>query len=408
MAMIPIYCLTLNHKRAPIRVLESFTLGDLQSALTQLKGKGANECVIVQTCHRIEIYALGSNVNGELLKAFLRNSTNSVYPIEPYAEVFEGEEAIRHLFYLAAGLESIIVGETEIMHQVRESLQLAKNLGTANTIMESIFSAALNCGRVVRRKTPICRGSISLGSLVMKTITKELGSLDGKKLVIIGAGKIGSIIAKSIPRKGTLTIFVANRTYSRAERLASEVGGRAVSFDRLKEVIADADAVVCATSSPHLVLTKKDLEGLRRLRLLIVDVSNPRGVDEKIKYIDGIKLIDLEQITNIAKRNIKVKKKAIEEAKEIVENSLSALMERLKFSGRKMGLEMLMRWAEHKRRSAIDIAFRRCTFTDDQKKVIEEFTYAFMRDIIMPLSKLGVELNGFDSDIHDQSSRVIG
>ncbi len=394
--MIPIYCLTLNHKKAPIRVLESFTLTDPQSALIQLKKEGAEECVIVQTCHRVEIYASGSNVSGELLKEFLRNSTNSAYPLEPYAELFEGYDAVRHLFYLAAGLESVIVGETEILHQIRESLERAKILGTAKSTMESVFSAAINCGGVVRRETSISKGSISLGNVVIKIITEKLGSLEGRKLVIIGAGRIGSMVAKSVPRKGTVTIFVANRTYSRAERLASEVGGRAVHFDGLKEVIADADAVVCATSSPHPILKKEDLEGLKLNGLLILDVSNPRGVDEGIKHVGGVELIDFDLISSIAKNNLRVRKKAVKEAERIIEDSLRALIGRLKLGDRKTNFEMLMRWAEVKRREAVDFAFRKCAFTEDQKKVIEEFTYAFMRDIIFSIANSGAKSEGFE------------
>lgn len=393
--MLPIYCLSINHKKAPVRILESYTLWNLQLALKKLKEKGATECVIIQTCHRVEIYAIGSNVNEETLKEFLKESTNSPYPIEHYAEFFEGEKAIRHLFYLAAGLESVIVGETEVLHQVQDSLKIAKVCGTTNSTIEAIFSAAINCGRTVRQKTCICKGSISLGNLVIKTMLNELGSLANKKLVVIGAGKIGCIIAKSIPRKGTATIFVANRTYSRAERLANEVGGLAVNFSRLKEVVADADVVVCATSSPHLVLTKEDLEDLEgRKKLLIIDVSNPRGVDERIKKLVGIKLMDLDEICKIAKSNLKIREEAIEEAKGIIERSLIALNDRLQLNEMDKSIERLMRWAEDKRRRALKVAFGKCAFTDEQKKLVDDLTYAFMRDIILPLAESRIKLEG--------------
>jgi len=390
--MIPIYCLSISHKKAPVRVLESFAIEDIQSALNQLINEGAEECVIVQTCHRLEIYAFGTAVNLEILARFLKGSSKSIYQIESYAEFFEGEEAIRHLFYLAAGLESVIVGETEILHQVEESVRIAREIGAARLTMESIFRAAINCGRIVRRETSICKGSVSIGSLVTKVILRELGSIEGKKLVIIGAGKIGCMIAKSIPRHGTVTIFVANRTYARAERLAREVGGSAVNFDRLRDVVNDADAVVCATASPHLVLTKEDLEDLKSKRLLIVDVSNPRGVDERIKEVGGVKLVDLDQISSLAKSNLKIKGGAIEEAKKIIEDSLVALMERLQRNRSETVVERLMRWAETKRKKAIELAFKRTSFTDDQKKVIDEFSYAFMRDVLMPLAKSGLNL----------------
>ncbi|MEM4406243.1 MAG: glutamyl-tRNA reductase [Candidatus Methanomethylicaceae archaeon] len=400
--MLSIHCLSISHKKSPVRILESFTLRDIGSALNKLKEEGAEECVIVQTCHRVEFYAVGPNINGGLLKEFLMKVSRSKYQIDSYGELFEGEEALRHLFYVAAGLESVIVGETEILHQIEDSLKIAKASGTAKTIMESIFVAAINCGRMVRRKTSICKGSVSLGNLVIKTILNEIGSLEKKKLVIIGAGKIGCMIAKSIPRRGTVTVFVANRTYSRAERLANEVGGIAVNFGRLREVIIDADAIVCATSSPHLVLTKEDFETIDvRKRLLIVDVSNPRGVDERIKEIPGIDLVDLDQINSIARRNLEVRENSIHEAKEIIERSLKALKDRFQLDRTDVTLERLMRWAEVKRRRALQLAFKRFDFTDDQRKALDELTYAFMRDIILPLANSGIKAEGVFNEEND-------
>ncbi|MCQ5363228.1 MAG: glutamyl-tRNA reductase, partial [Candidatus Methanomethylicia archaeon] len=257
-----ILCLSISHKKAPVRVLESFTLKDVYSSLQQLKSSGAEECAIIQTCHRVELYAVGSGIGHNDLKAFLISNSGSCCPIELYEDFYEGEDAIRHLFYLASGLESIILGENEVLHQVEESLRLAENAGCIGRTLRTIFRGAINAGRMVRRKTSISKGSVSLGNIVMKVITCELGTLNGKKLVIIGAGKMGSLIAKSIPRKDPLTIFIANRTYSRAEKLAAEVGGKALHFESMKEAIKDADAVICATSSPHLILKTDDLQGL--------------------------------------------------------------------------------------------------------------------------------------------------
>ncbi|NHV60232.1 MAG: glutamyl-tRNA reductase [Candidatus Verstraetearchaeota archaeon] len=384
--MTRILCLSISHKKAPVRVLESFTLKDVYSSLQQLKSSGAEECAIIQTCHRVELYAVGSGIGHNDLKAFLISNSGSCCPIELYEDFYEGEDAIRHLFYLASGLESIILGENEVLHQVEESLRLAENAGCIGRTLRTIFRGAINAGRMVRRKTSISKGSVSLGNIVMKVITCELGTLNGKKLVIIGAGKMGSLIAKSIPRKDPLTIFIANRTYSRAEKLAAEVGGKALHFESMKEAIKDADAVICATSSPHLILETDDLQGLEVGRkTLIVDVSNPRGVDERIKSLNNVKFVDLDQITRIARENIKKREDAALKAREILEPSIERLMERLCTLDRKKKLEDMMRWAEDKRKSALLVALKKGKFSEDQVKVLDEFSYAFMRDILIPL-----------------------
>ncbi|MEN3035638.1 MAG: hypothetical protein ABC537_04980 [Candidatus Methanosuratincola sp.] len=214
--MSQILCLSINHKKAPVRVLESFAIKDVSSFLVHLKAFGAEECAVIQTCHRVEIYSVGSRIGHNELKEFLVSNTGSSCPIDIYEDFYEGAEAVRHLFYLASGLESVILGENEVLHQVEESFRLASGSGCIGKVLGIIFRGAINAGRMVRRKTSISKGSVSLGNVVLKAITLELGTLEGKKIVIIGAGKIGCLIAKSLPRKGPITVFIANRTYSRA------------------------------------------------------------------------------------------------------------------------------------------------------------------------------------------------
>jgi glutamyl-tRNA reductase len=384
--MPQILCISISHKKAPVRVLESFAIKDIVSFLARLKELGAEECAVIQTCHRVEIYSVGSCIGHSELKEFLVSNSGSCCPIDIYEEFYEGEEAVRHLFYLASGLESVILGENEVLHQVEEAFRLASGSGCAGKVLGIIFRGAINAGRMVRRKTSISKGSVSLGNVVLKAILLELGTLEGKKIVIIGAGKIGCLIAKSLPRKGPITVFIANRTYSRAEKLAVSVGGRAVRFESLRETIAGADAVVCATSSPHLVLRLSDLDQLdSRKRILIIDVSNPRGVDERIRDLGCAKLIDLDELIRIARENMKNREEAMIKAKELIEPSLALVMHRLQAGEQKKKFEEVMRWAEERRRKALELALKKGRFSEEQTKVISDFSYILMRDLIVPL-----------------------
>lgn len=378
-------CLCISHKKAPIRVLESFTLRDIKSSLSKMRAIGAEESVLVQTCHRVEIYSAGTRLGRKELESFLASESGSNLPIELYGEFYDGEEAVRHLFYLASGLESVIIGENEVLHQVEDSMRIAREAGTLGRTLEAVFRGAINAGRMVRRRTAIARGSVSLGNIVMKAISLELGSLDGKKLVIIGAGKIGCLIAKALPRKGTIAIFIANRTYARAEKLAKAVGGSAVRFENIREMLSCADAVICATSSPHLVLRLEDLLPIATNKnLLIIDVSNPRGVDERIRDLSGIKLIDLDQIMRIARENMRVREAAVIAAREIIEPSIVMVMQRLMIGDRKHRFEEIMRWAEGRRQAELEVAIKRGRFSKEQIKVIDAFSYALMRELIAP------------------------
>lgn len=386
--MLPILCLSLSHKKVPIHILETFTLKDIRSSLQMLIEMGAEECAIVQTCHRVEIYAIGKGIDGKTIREFLHVASGSSYPIKLHSDLFIGEDAVRHLFYLASGLESVIIGENEILHQVSDSLKIAEECGSAKRLINALFRSAINTGRRVRRETSICRGSISIGNIVIKAILDEFNILNGKKLVIIGAGKIGCLIAKTLPKKGPVTVFIANRTYSRALKLAAEVSGKAVRFDKLRETIREADAIICATSSPHLILMKEDFESIScDRRYFVIDVSNPRGVDERIKDLGYVKLIDLDHLITIAKENIKTRKEAIERAKEIADASLVALVKKLELEEKTVCMEELMRWAEGRRKKSIEVAFRRCDFNLNQKRIIEEFSYALMRDLLLPFAK---------------------
>ncbi|MDH7556094.1 MAG: glutamyl-tRNA reductase [Candidatus Methanosuratincola sp.] len=378
-------CLSISHKKAPVRVLESFALDDIKSSLLKLRDIGAEESVLIQTCHRVEIYSVGTRLGRKELESFLASESGSNLPIELYGEFYDGEEAVRHLFYLASGLESVILGENEVLHQVEDSMRIAREAGTLGRALETAFRGAINAGRVVRRRTAIARGSVSLGNIVMKAISLELGSLDGKKLVIIGAGKIGCLIAKALPRKGPITIFIANRTYARAEKLAEAVGGSAVRFENIRETLSCADAVICATSSPHLVLRLEDIQPIVTDKsLLVVDVSNPRGVDERIGELSGVKLIDLDQIMRIARENMRFREAAVMTAREIIAPSLAIVMERLMIGDRKQRFEEIMRWAEGRRQAALEVAIKRGAFSEEQVKVIDDFSYALMRDLIAP------------------------
>jgi glutamyl-tRNA reductase len=388
--MTSICCASISHKNAPIRVLEAFTIEKPEASLLELRSRlGTGGCAIIQTCHRVEAYAAGEGIDTEILRAFLLQNSRGMTEAEHYVDAFEGIDALRHLFTVAAGAQSVILGENEILHQVMDSLRMAKDKGTLNDVLKIAFEGAIRVGRKVRRETQLSRGSVSIGNLVLKEIKDHYGQLEGLNIVVVGAGKMGCLVAKIIAKEKVRTVFVANRTYARARRLAKRVDGRAVKFDRVVDCLSEADAVICATASPHLILTMERVQDVLRRRgqgrkLLLIDISNPRSVDGNIKRLAGVQLLDIEDMTRISEGNRVAKESCLREVEEIVEEGIAATLARIGAAHTEPAISDIMHWAEGRRAEIFMEAQKAGGFNMQQLRVVESMSYSLMRDLLIP------------------------
>lgn len=328
----------ISHKTAPLKIREKFAFSrkQLREALSKLvEMESIDEAVIISTCNRTEIYACVKDV--ELGSLGLKNFILKYHHLEEnknnrYLYFLKDREAIRHLFRVASGLDSQVIGENQILGQVKSAYLQAQEMGTTNGQFNRLFQKTIAVGKLVRTKTRISQGNLSIGKVALKMLEEFWQRLTGKKILIIGTGKIGGLVAKYLKDKRASGVFIANRTYENACLLASKVGGRAVKFDRLKDELTEADIVISATASPHLIIKKemvREIMTLRKKTLVIMDLALPRDVDPEVKNVSNVILYNLDDLNSTIESNHKQRKEEAKLAEKIVEEETEKFIHNL-------------------------------------------------------------------------------
>jgi glutamyl-tRNA reductase len=321
-----IFCFGISHQTANVEVRERFAIPDsaLADSLNRLaRISSIQEGVVLSTCNRTELYIV---------------TQDSQLAIEPLFHDFygpvEGNEiqhlfrlqalaSIRHLFRVASGLESMVLGETEIFGQVKRAYEAAARSGTTGRILNRLFQKAFHVGKHVRSATAITRGYVSVGSVAVDLAQQIFGELEGRRIMILGAGETSERTAWSFQSRGARQLFVSNRSFERATQLAEAIGGRAIRFDDWEEEFRDLDILVSSTSAPHAIVTRAKLEPMLRMRrdrpLFIIDLAMPRDVDPSVHDMDGVYVYDLDSLRAIAGRTLEARKKEAEACDDLIE-----------------------------------------------------------------------------------------
>jgi glutamyl-tRNA reductase len=308
--MSEILAVGVNYKGAPLAVREPLAFspeqvpGALQALLDRSNGTGAvGEAAILSTCNRSEIYAVSScpEAGLEHLVCFISSRVGiPVDKLRQHLYVYRGEHAAYHLMQVAAGLDSLVIGENEILGQVKTAAELARQAGASGPILSALFRYAIRAGKRARSETDINRTGLSVATVVVELAAEMFGSLSDRTALLIGAGKISSLTARALLKAGLRCILVANRTYERALKLAETLQGQAVHFDALDESLCKADIVICSTGAPHIVLHKSAVQTALSRRdsrlLLVADLAVPRDADPAIASLPGVHLADIDSL----------------------------------------------------------------------------------------------------------------
>jgi len=322
----------ITHKQARMADIEKMAILDPLNLISIGKAlPGIRECVALRTCNRVELY-LVTNDPATSRKA-LEDKVNGLIPFdvqENLVQYLAGKDSVKHILRVASGLESMILGEDQIQCQVKEAFDQAEKVGSVGPVLSVVFRKAIAVGKKVRTETRVNKGCVSVGSAAVELAERELGSLEGKNILVIGAGEMATLIAKHLVGKGPRAVFVSNRTYTRAVELAWVLNGKAVRFDSLIEFLSRADVVLCATSATHMILTKTHLERAMAFReegnrMLIIDVSFPRNVEPDVSKVEGVELHDIDGLRGIAEENILRRKAEIRSAELIIAQELESL-----------------------------------------------------------------------------------
>ncbi|HEY3603876.1 MAG TPA: glutamyl-tRNA reductase [Sporichthyaceae bacterium] len=296
----------LSHRTGPVSLLERVTInGD---ALTKLVTDAAAaehviEIAALSTCNRMEIYAEVDKFHGglaDLSELLCRHTGFGLEELRPYLYVHYEDRAVQHLFSVTCGLDSMVVGESQILGQVRSALAQAQELGTAGPVLNDLVQHALRVGKQARNRTGIDRAGRSLVGVALEQAAAVLGGLAGRRAMVVGAGSMSALAATSLSRAGIGELIVANRTFGRAQRLAQAMGGCAVPMDQVAAVLPDVDLVVCCTGATEQVLGLPELTAAADGRpLVVLDLAMPRDTDPEIVGLPGVTLIDLSTLANV-------------------------------------------------------------------------------------------------------------
>ena len=307
------------HTLADIETMEKVSK-DLKELFSTLKEQiDVKEYIEINTCNRYEYFLYAEDYNE------LDLDCENKYVIIQYSD-----EAVLHLFRMTSGLESMIIGEDQILGQVKDAKLKSEREGHCGKKLDAVFTKAIHVGQVVRNKTKINQGSISIGSAAVDLAEENLGDLQDKNVLVIGAGKMGTLVAKALAEKNLKAIFVANRTYYKAIKLAEELEGEAILFDNLEEKLINADLVISSTGAPHAIINKARLlkvfdEKIPK-KMVFIDIANPRDIEEDVKEI-GIDLFNIDDLRGIAEKNKKLREKEVIEAEKIIKSEFDLLKE---------------------------------------------------------------------------------
>jgi len=324
----------LSHKTAPLEVRESvsFLNDQLPSALGALKEK-VGECVILSTCNRAEIYAITDNTikTAPLIRDFVADFHGlNKEIVSPHFYEYDGADAVQHLFRVAGGLDSMIVGESQILGQVRDALSSASDGQTVQVSTLGLFHSAIQTGRRVREETAVGRNPLSISYAGVKLAQRTLGKLESSRVLLIGAGEAGRLVASALRTAGVADVMVANRTEERAQELAEFLGGRTVPFSEIENSLSQADIAISATDSPSFVITE-DMVGRafadgRESPMFLFDLAVPRDIDPDVATMRGVNLFNIDDLSAIAEENLEERKRAAVEAEKVVDDELAKFM----------------------------------------------------------------------------------
>ncbi len=326
----------VTYKNAPIHLLEKFTFKDADAAhRTFLEKTGLEECIIVQTCNRVEVFAAAKNADETKL---LRQWAAAVGLSEKDmsgVEVSTGADAVLHLMKLASGLDSLVVGEDQILGQVRRAYEYSRSNQFAGSNLSMIFDRALKVGGKVRTATGINKGNVSVASIAVNLADEYFDDIKAKKVMLIGSGEAASLVAKVLKKRG-VDFIVTSRTFERAKAFADTVAGSPLPFDTALGMFHEMDLIFVATTAPYYLVTYDRMENTiknRKEPMMIFDLSNPRTVDEKVATIHGVKLINMDQIAELVEKNMRLRKKEVNSAEKIIQTemrSVESMMKRMK------------------------------------------------------------------------------
>jgi len=388
----------ITHKKAPIHTLEKFTFKDIDMAyrmfLTSVED--IRECIILQTCNRVEIFLAVDKIEVEKIFEIWRNITKIRDLSFKPAEIDQDKGAIEHLLRLTSGLESLVVGEDQILGQVKRAFEYSRQNGYVDSFIPIIFEHAIKVGSRIRTNTGLNKGSVSIGSIAVNLAEEYFDDFQNKKVLLIGTGEGATLVAKSL-RKRQVNFDVASRTFERAKSFSSTVGGTPVKFEDALHNFDNTDIIFVSTTAPYYLITYDRIfkSSKKNRGMMIFDLSNPRTVDDNIATISGIKLVNIDQIAEIVDRNLKRRHEEIRLAEKMIQNGMQSMDLLFRKIKAEPFVVSVFKIVDDVRNRELSKAARMLGISKGMKEfeVIEQLSYAIVEGI------LSTPMNNFRKEI---------
>jgi len=390
----------VTYRNAPMHLLEKFTFKDIDKAHKVFIGRaGFDECVILQTCNRVEIFGAAKDPDEhKLLEEWVSSAGLSEKDLDSI-EINRGKDAIVHLMRLASGLESLVVGEDQILGQVRRAFEFSRAHRYASANLSVVFDRALKAGSRIRAATGINKGNVSIASVAVNLAEEYFDDLKNKTVLLIGTGEAASLVAKVLKRRD-VNFMIASRVPERAHAFADTVAGIPIAFDTALEMLRIVDVIFTATTAPYHLITYERIENAMTKRkgrssMMIFDLSNPRTVDERVATIRGVKLINMDQIAELVGKNMRSRMKEINSAEKLINDemkSFDTVIKRMKVEPIVMAV---FRNVDTIRERELKKAFTMVgkKMAPEEAKVIEQLSYAIVEGVLsIPMNNLRKEI----------------
>jgi glutamyl-tRNA reductase len=377
----------VTFRNSPIHILEQFTIKNMENAYEQFKNhSGLDECVIIQTCNRIELF--GKSKKYDLNK--IKKTWASITGLEEDAfnenmECVENQEALHHLLKLTSGLDSMVLGEEQILGQIKNSITSAREIKASGQHLNTLFDKAIRIGTRIRNTSGIGAGGISVGSMAVKLAEENIDELKTKQILLIGTGEVSTLVAKSLQRRG-YSFNVTSRTIRRSETFCETMGGNPIKFEQVLSGFDNYDVIFVATTAPYFLVTNERITEAMRNKskgMMILDLSNPRTVDEKVATIGGVKLMNLDQIAEMVEKNMNARLNKVKAVESIINEEVSVLEASMKRLDAEPLVKNVFKNIENLREKELQKALQMLDEKDERKiKIIDELTKAVVESIV--------------------------
>ena len=384
----------VTFRKSPIHVLEKFAFKDMPNACSTFKkNSSVSECVIIQTCNRIELFATSDNHNVDEIKSTWASLTGlEDNAFRDTLEVCENKDAYEHLLKLTSGLESLVVGEEQILGQIKESISAARKVNASGKRLNKLFERSIKIGTRIRNSTGIGRGGISLGSMAVKLAEENVDDIKSKHVLLIGTGEAATMVAKSLKKRG-YAFNVTSRTLERSVGFSQTLGGKPIKFEDVLSGFNNYEVIFVATTAPYFLVSfdrMKDGMKNKKSGTMILDLSNPRTVDEKVATIPGIKLMNIDQIAEMIDKNMKNRRGKVSTVENIISEEVPIIEATMKRLDAEPFVKDVFTNADSLRIKELQKALQMLGETDEKRiKIIDELTKAVVESIVSaPMNNL--------------------